>query len=91
MYTNYTLDTAWEKSLFVETELTTKVNQIILNTNEGFVRIQDGNIVIGDSNKDPQHLIVMNHYGISFIDRGAGAKDWPTKEEIEQATEKTTA
>ena len=91
MYTNYTLDTAWEKSLFVETELTTKVNQIILNTNEGFVRIQDGNIVIGDSNKDPQHLIVMNHYGISFIDRGEGAKDWPTKEEIEQATEKTTA
>ena len=89
-YANYTLDSAWEKMLSVESELNSKISEIFNNTMEGFVRIEGGTIAIGNKIDTPSHLILMNHYGIAFMNKEDNP-GWPTAEDIETFTKNNSA
>lgn len=89
-YANYTLDTAWEKMLTIESELNSKISEIFTNTMEGFVRIEGGTIAIGNDVSKPSHLILMNHYGIAFMNKEDNP-GWPTAEDIETFTKNNSA
>ena len=55
--------------LSVESELNSKISEIFSNTMDGFVRIEGGTIAIGNKVDKPSHLILMNHYGIAFMNK----------------------
>lgn len=76
--------------LSIESELNSKVAQIFQNTAEGFVHIENGTIAIGNDINEPSHLILMNHYGIAFMDKSANP-GWPTAEDIETFTRENSA
>ena len=60
------------------------VEQILKDIQGGYVKIQNGSILIGDNEANPLHLIIMNHNGIAFFDNPEGT--WPSAEKIENAT-----
>ena len=76
--------------LSVEGELNSKISQIFANTMEGYVRIEGGTIAIADDPDAPSHLILINHYGIAFMNKEDNP-GWPTQEDIEIFTEKNSA
>jgi len=76
--------------LSVESELNSKISEIFNNTMEGFVRIEGGTIAIGNKIDTPSHLILMNHYGIAFMNKEDNP-GWPTAEDIETFTKNNSA
>ena len=83
---NYTKDTSWGKLFSLTKELDTSVDSILAAISEGVVKIENGNILIGDNATSPEHVIIMNHNGIAFFDNSHNTDTWPSETEIEGAT-----
>ena len=84
LYSDYKVDTSWNQLFSLTDNLRADVEQILKDIQGGYVKIQHGSILIGDSEKNPLHLIIMNHNGIAFFDNPEGT--WPSAERIENAT-----
>ena len=83
-YSDYKVDTSWNKMFDLTASLREDVEKILQDIQGGYVKIQNGAILIGDNETNPLHLIIMNHNGIAFFDNPDGA--WPSAERIETAT-----
>ena len=83
-YSDYKVDTSWNKMFDLTASLREDVEKILQDIQGGYVKIQNGAILIGDNEKNPLHLIIMNHNGIAFFDNPDGV--WPSAERIETAT-----
>lgn len=83
---NYNKDTSWGKLFSLTDELNTSVEDILSAISEGVVKIENGNILIGDNATSPDHVIIMNHSGISFFDNSHNADTWPSEAEINGVT-----
>ena len=83
-YSDYKVDTSWNQLFSLTDNLRADVEQILKDIQGGYVKIQNGSILIGDSEANPLHLIIMNHNGIAFFDNPEGT--WPSAEKIENAT-----
>ena len=83
-YSDYKVDTSWNQLFSLTDNLRADVEQILKDIQGGYVKIQNGSILIGDSESNPLHLIIMNHNGIAFFDNPEGT--WPSAEKIENAT-----
>lgn len=83
-YSDYKVDTSWNQLFSLTDNLRADVEQILKDIQGGYVKIQNGSILIGDNEANPLHLIIMNHNGIAFFDNPEGT--WPSAEKIENAT-----
>jgi hypothetical protein len=83
-YTDYKLDSSWNKMFDLTGSLQANVNKILQDIQGGYVRITGGSILVGDNETNPKNLIIINHKGIAFFENPSGV--WPDANTIENAT-----